>query len=160
MGLRRTRVNDPDGTVPGDTTRGGQDSGGYSCCGGRNSHRNNCSNKDVKDPANVNRKDPNRKVCGFTWTTRGAAHTHICGEKPHGNRKSHVCEHPNCTDLPPHRPGLWNPGGSGKTPPPPGGGGSGPGGGACRRCGGKGQVPGPRRTYNQCPVCLGSGHSR
>lgn len=134
--------------------------GGYECCGGRNSHRDDCVNKNIRGPSNVNRQNPDRPVCGYPWVTKGAAHTHVCGLKPHKGNTRHVCEHPNCDDVPPRN--TWGkPGPPAVTPPaPPGGGGSGPGGGNCRRCGGNKKIPGPRRTWIKCPVCDGTGKGR
>lgn len=133
---------------------------GYECCGGKNSHRDDCPNKNIKAPANINRQNPDRPFCGETWTTRGAAHTHICGLKPHSGRTRHVCEHANCTDPPPRN--RWGrPGPPATTPAaPPGGGGSGPGSGNCRRCGGAKKIPGPKRTWIECPVCNGTGKGK
>jgi len=144
MGFRN-KVNDPDNTMGNDKP---VVTGGYSCCGGRNSHRRSCPNKVVRKPSNV--RDGNRKVCGFSWSTRGAGHQHICGLEPHGNRKRHVCEHPNCFDPPPHSPGAWSPGGSGGGKPAA----------TCRRCGGSKKIPGPKRALLDCPACNGTGQAR
>lgn len=135
---------------PAPAGRAKKTTGVYTCCGGTASHRRNC--KTLNTPKPVNARGPERKVCGITWQTTGSAHVHICGKKPHGNREKHVCEHAFCFALPPHatsgKPGKEDDPGS----KPPAAASS-----KCRRCGGNQKIPGPNRTWIQCPSCKGTG---